>query len=108
MRFSSPPPIDGCAWLTENTLRWLYYAAIIVFVTIILMLMLVRTGKMYRLSGISALTFVLLRDQVIFYLLTFAASLANVVGVDSSFQTSIDRRFRRSLLLNLARAMKPS
>lgn len=49
------------------------------FDSVVLGLMLIRTGKLWRQSGISALTFVLLRDQILFFLLTFAANLANLV-----------------------------
>ena len=51
-----------------------------VFDTVVLLLMLARTAKVYRQSGISALTFVLLRDQVLFFFVTFAAGLANLVS----------------------------
>ena len=52
-----------------------------VFDTVVLVLMLSRTFRIYRQNGINAVTFVLIRDQVLFYGLTFTAGLANIVSI---------------------------
>lgn len=52
------------------------------FDSVVLLLMIIRTAKLYLQSGVNALTVVLLRDQILFYALTFAAALANLVCSD--------------------------
>ena len=66
--------------------------------------MLFRTGKMYRQSGLSALTFVLLRDQVLFFFVTFAAGVANLVSLAARpALCCADPSLCRSCSRNLAR-----
>ena len=66
---------------TDDTgsFQW-YYIVMIIFDSVVLALMVFKTVHMYMNNGKNAISIVLLRDQLLFYGLTFTANLANIVG----------------------------